>query len=111
MFVTCRLRMIVLVHLIGQYILATIKSTKKHQSLTPPTKCHTKNISATMNGLPVQLSLTRKYHSTKNDTRRPLRIITKANTKTRQKTSNEKNNTSIELEQKVSVQVTGGVKY
>ena len=46
MLVACRLRMRVIVHLIGQYILTTIKSTKKHQS-----------VSATMNALSVQLSL------------------------------------------------------
>ena len=46
MLVACRLRMTVIVHLIGQYILTTIKSTKKHQS-----------VSATMNALSVQLSL------------------------------------------------------
>ena len=56
MLVTCRPRMTILVHLIGQYILTTIKSTKKHQFVTPP-KCQTKNISATMNELSVQLSL------------------------------------------------------
>ena len=46
MLVACRLTMTVLVHLIGQYILTTIKRTQKYQS-----------VSATMNGLLVQFNL------------------------------------------------------
>ena len=58
---------------------------------------------------------TRKYHSSENDTRRNLRIITKTNTKKKAKNSNEKrlhsHKTDKELEHKASVQVTGRVKY
>ena len=40
---------------------------------------------------------TRKYHSSENDTRRPLRIITKTNTKKKAKNSNEKDYTHTKL--------------
>ena len=86
MLVTSRLRMTVLVHLIGQYILTTIKSTKKHQS-----------VCATMNALSVQLSLHASTIVLKNDTRRHLRIITKTNTKKKAKNSNEKYYTHTKL--------------
>ena len=40
---------------------------------------------------------TRKYHSSENDTRRHLRIITKTNTKKKAKNSNEKDYTHTKL--------------